>query len=415
MHRFAEVTIHPLMPALMRSSVLAGMALCAVAQLMLGASIVSTRLLLDYPVFAGQAIRYAIAAVALAAAMLVSVALPGTMRSATNVCLTRGEWGWLAILSAAGLAGYNTCLVVALRHADAATVSTVVGAVPVAVAILAPLIRRHAPSARLLVAAGIVVAGTTLVHGTGHASPLGLAAAVGALLGDVSFALVAAKLLPRIGPVRLSAYSCALAVPLLTAASLAAGEPPSWRLPTLTEWLVLLSLGVALTSVGFWCWFRGIQLATVEHGALTVGLVPLAAITTMTIQDHAMPPVTQVGGICVVVVGLLIGVSARSGFSARNRPRRIVTTARGPAHGDAAGITPLALPRQLSPAYVPDHASHAGVAASPAGTAPQTPQLPPYVSRFDGCRRPVKDPHRRPFTAPLMARVLPVDGQIPPR
>ncbi|WP_088999044.1 outer membrane protein assembly factor BamB family protein [Micromonospora echinofusca] len=37
---------------------------------------------------------------------------------------------------------------------------------------------------------------------------------------------------------------------------------------------------------------------------------------------------------------------------------------------------------------------------------------------FDGaavCRRPVKDPHRRPFTAPLMARVLPVDGQIPPR
>ncbi len=32
-----------------------------------------------------------------------------------------------------------------------------------------------------------------------------------------------------------------------------------------------------------------------------------------------------------------------------------------------------------------------------------------------GCPRPVNDPHRRPFTAPLMARVLPVDGQMSPR
>jgi hypothetical protein len=31
------------------------------------------------------------------------------------------------------------------------------------------------------------------------------------------------------------------------------------------------------------------------------------------------------------------------------------------------------------------------------------------------CPRPVNDPHRRPFTAPLMARVLPADGQISPR
>jgi drug/metabolite transporter (DMT)-like permease len=378
MHRFADVTIRLLVPALVRSSVLAGMALCAVAQLMLGASIVSIRLLLDYPVFAGQSIRYAIAAVVLATAVLISAALSGNIRrSATNVSLTRGEWGWLTVLSAAGLAGYNTCLVMALQHADAAAVSTVVGAVPVMVAILAPLIRRHAPSARLLVAAGIVVAGTTLVHGTGQASPLGLAASVGALLGDVSFALVAAKLLPRIGPVRLSAYSCVLAVPLLTAASLTAGEPTSWRLPNQTEWLVLLYLGVALTSVGFWCWFRGIQLATVEHGALTVGLVPLAAVTTMTIQDHAMPPVTQVGGIFVVVVGLLIGVSAPSTVSARTRPRRIVPRPCGPADGDAAGITPLAPTRQLSPASAPDHASHARVVAGPAGAT----DVPATVSR----------------------------------
>ncbi|MFF0657662.1 recombinase family protein, partial [Micromonospora tulbaghiae] len=31
------------------------------------------------------------------------------------------------------------------------------------------------------------------------------------------------------------------------------------------------------------------------------------------------------------------------------------------------------------------------------------------------CRRPVNTPRRRPYVAPLVARDLPVDGQIPPR
>ncbi|SCL13021.1 Permease of the drug/metabolite transporter (DMT) superfamily [Micromonospora nigra] len=351
----------------MKSQAVVGMALCAAAQLMLGASMATTRLLLDYPVFSGQAIRYAIAAVLFLAVICVSGTLGGNGRrtSTPNASLSRAEWAWLAGLSATGLAGYNACLVLALGHADAAVVSTIVGAVPLLVAILVPAIRRKAPSVRLLAAAGIVVAGSTLVHGTGQASALGLIASVGALLGDVAFALIAARLLPRIGPVRLSAYSCVLAVPMLATAALVAGEPASWRLPSLTEWLVLAYLGVALTGVGFWCWFRGIQLATVERGSLTVGLVPLAAVITMTVQDHAAPPVAQMGGIGVVIVGLIVGMSAPLADSLQAHPsRRAFKDTSKAWESDAAGIT-----WPILPAAKPLPSSLAGQARHPRAAA----------------------------------------------
>ncbi|MEU7802756.1 DMT family transporter [Micromonospora arborensis] len=330
-----------LVQAPVRSSVAVGMFLCAAAQLVLGASIAATRLLLDYPILAGQAVRYALAAGILAAVMLVVgvMARRDASRSATAISITRAEWAWLAALAAAGLAGYNACLVVALQHADAAVVSTIVGAVPLAVAILAPITRRHTPSMQLLTAAAIVVAGTVLVHGAGHTSPLGLAASVAALAGDVAFALVAAKLLPRLGAVRVSAYSCVLAVPMLAAASVVAGEPASWRMPNLTEGLVLAHLGVVLTAAGFWCWFRGIQLASVERGSLTVGLVPLATVVTMSVQDRALPPAAQWVGICVVVVGLLVGMSAPAAAPRTARP--VPTPA---ARQVSVGIAPVPMP-----------------------------------------------------------------------
>lgn len=40
--------------------------------------------------------------------------------------------------------------------------------------------------------------------------------------------------------------------------------------------------------------------------------------------------------------------------------------------------------------------------------------LPADLSK-NNCRRTVKNPHRRPFTAPPVASDLPAGGQIPPR
>jgi hypothetical protein len=175
-------------------------------------------------------------------------------------------------------------------------------------------------------------------------------------------------LLPRLGAVRVSAYSCVLAVPMLVGASAMAGEPSSWRMPTGTEGLVLAHLGVVLTAGGFWCWFRGIQLAGVEQGSLTVGLLPPAAVVAMTMQDHVVPPATQMAGICVVVVGLLVGVSTPAHTLRRTRP---VALPDGPLA--AVGTAVVADSSMSTTATaIPSAASRRAVAAPMPRAAPVT-------------------------------------------
>ncbi|WP_328384188.1 DMT family transporter (plasmid) [Micromonospora zamorensis] len=315
-----------------KAPVLLGMGLCAAVNLMLGASIAMVRLLLSYPLFAGQAMRYAIAAAVLLPT-LVAVGLMArrdVARSGERLKVAPAEWAWLALLAAAGLVGYNMCLVTALEHADAAVVSSVVGAVPLAVGIVAPLLRQHLPSRHLVMAAVIVVGGTILVHGAGQGSLLGVGFAIGALAGDSAFALVADKVLPRLGPVRVATYTCLLAVPMLLSASIVAGEPTSWRVPNATEWLVLAGLGVLLTAVGFCAFFRGIQMASVERAALTVGLVPLGTVLAMIVQDGAVPPAVQLAGVGVVVLGLIVGASAPAPSPRHVRPMQAPAPAFAP-------------------------------------------------------------------------------------
>src|SRR5690606_4385668 len=135
----------------------------------------------------------------------------------------------LAGVAATGLAGFNLCMVTAVRHADPAVVGTIVGAAPLGLALIGPLMRRQRPTGRIVVAAALIVAGTGLVHGSGHADAVGTLAALGTLAGEVAFSLFAAVALPRLGAVRVSAYSCALAVPMLGVGAVATGEVP--RMP----------------------------------------------------------------------------------------------------------------------------------------------------------------------------------------
>ncbi|WP_353850266.1 EamA family transporter [Solwaraspora sp. WMMA2065] len=75
----------------------------------------------------------------------------------------------------------------------------------------------------------------------------------------MAFSLLAAALLDRLGAVRVSAYSCGLAVPIFALAALVAGEATRWRLPTAAEAAALGYLAVILTVVGFLAWFTGLR------------------------------------------------------------------------------------------------------------------------------------------------------------
>ncbi|BCJ76076.1 hypothetical protein CS0771_56200 [Catellatospora sp. IY07-71] len=313
---------------------LAGAALCSFGMMILGGSVSLSRLVLDYPILTGQALRYALAAALLAALLRLFPRLGG-MTPAPRP--TGRESALLAAVALMGLALFNTLLLTALDHADAAVVGTVVGAAPLGLALAGPLLRGARPAARLVIAAGIVAVGTALVHGAGAADGVGLAAALGTLVCEVSFSLLAAAVLPRLGAVRVSAYSCALAVPMLVVAALATGEWARLRMPTATEALILLYLAVMMTVVAFLAWFTGLRLLGVERAGMFTGLVPAATLAVAALQDQTLPGLTQTVGVLVVAAGLLWG--ATGGRAPAPAPSLVPPTgpARPPARVPAIG------------------------------------------------------------------------------
>jgi drug/metabolite transporter (DMT)-like permease len=265
----------------------------------LGTSVTFSRAIVEYPPLIGQAARYAVATIIL-------YGLSRAGRPAPRP--TRREFGLLAALAATGLVAFNLCILLSLRHADPAVVGTVVGAAPLGLAIAAPLLRSERISARVSGAAVVIVAGIAIVYGGGASDGIGLLAASGALAGEVLFSLLAAPLLPRLGAVRTSAYSCALAVPMLLVAAAVTGEPYRWRLPTTTETLALAYLATALTVGAFLAWFTGLNRLGVDRAGLFVGILPVSTLVSTAVVDGHWPGLVRGAGVALVAAGLGIGL-----------------------------------------------------------------------------------------------------------
>jgi drug/metabolite transporter (DMT)-like permease len=316
-----------------------GVLQCAFGMVVLGASVPVSRLVLDFPDLTGQAGRYALAALAFVAIARV--------RRLPRVRLSIGDGVRLLALAATGLVLFNVLMLTALRHADPAVVGTVVGGTPLVLAILGPLLRRRRPTGLLLVAALVVITGGALVHGGGSADPVGLAAALGTLAGEVLFSLLAVPLLPRLGPLRVSMYSCLLAVPMLVVALVVAGEPARWRLPTATETAGYAYLGGLLTVIAFLAWYGGLNKLGPERAGLFVGLLPPVSLVVTALIDQRMPALVQIVGVIVVAGGLVLGLRGSALDASLDGPDPVHVVEDGGAHGGlrvdavADGVTDL--------------------------------------------------------------------------
>jgi drug/metabolite transporter (DMT)-like permease len=272
-------------------------ALCVVTCITLGGSFTVSRSILSYPTLSGQAIRYTLAAFA-----LVVIVACGRSR----VRPTARELLRLAAIAAIGLVAFNILLMFTLRHAEPALVGTIVGGSPLLLALLGPLQEGRRPQPRLLAAAAVVVVGAALVEGGGSGDLMGVLGAVGLLLAEAAFSLLAAPLLPRLGAVRVSAWSCALAVPMLLAGVAVAGERPG--VPTTGEFAGIAFLGLVLTVVAFVCWYSGVAQLGIERAGVFLGLVPVAALATAAIADRVVPGPLQIAGVLAVTAGLITGL-----------------------------------------------------------------------------------------------------------
>ncbi|QSB04461.1 DMT family transporter [Natronoglycomyces albus] len=271
------------------------------AMIIVGSSAAVLAALGDYPTFGGQALRYAGAAIAL-------FALLWFLKVAHLRC-TRRELGRLTLLGSTGLAAFNVCYVEAVKNADPAAVGAIIGGVPVVLAIADPIARRHSPSARLVTAAMVVTAGVAIMQGFGGGSLIGLLWALGALAAEVAFTLLAVPLLPKFGPLRVSAYASALAVPLLLVSGVIADGAGFMPMPDRTQIIALLYLSVVVTAVAFVMWYTAISRLGADKAGLCAGVAPVSAVAAAWVLATGEPGSADIIGAILVGVGVVVGLA----------------------------------------------------------------------------------------------------------
>jgi drug/metabolite transporter (DMT)-like permease len=269
-----------------------------------------------YPLYGGQALRYSLAAlILLAVARRLGLAF---------VRPARRELLLLLALATTGLVVFNVCVIQASRHASATLVGTVIGTVPVILALVGPLLAGSRPSGRVLVAALVVVAGATIATGLGSGSLAGLLYAVGALACEACFSLLALPLLPRLGPIRVSAYSQVIAVPMLLLLGVVADGTGMLRAPGAAEAAALLYLSTVVSAGAFFLWYDALPRLGADRAGLFAGVLPLGAIVTSVVLGLGAPTAAELGGAAGVVAGLAIGLAPR-----RSRSPAAATVAAG--------------------------------------------------------------------------------------
>ncbi|MCO5997395.1 DMT family transporter [Actinoallomurus rhizosphaericola] len=256
-----------------------------------------------YPVYGGQAIRYAVGALLL---MLVA-----RFRGIRHLRLSLREVGLVILLALTGLAAFNVFIVESTRYADPATVGTIVATVPIVLAVVGPFMEGERPRRNLVAAAVVVASGAAIATGFGGGAALGLLLALGALGGEVGFSLLALPLLPRLGAIRVSAYSAVAAVPLLLITGLVTDGRHALRVPTASEAGALGYLAVVVTAFAFFCWYDALPRLGPERAGLFSGFLPVGAIVSTMVLGTGHPSWADVAGAALVIAGLLIGLRTR--------------------------------------------------------------------------------------------------------
>jgi drug/metabolite transporter (DMT)-like permease len=330
-----------------------GAGLAAGSVLLIGGSVAASSLLGGYPVLGGQAIRYLVAGLLLAAwARLRRTPLPRP---------TGREWAWLAALAVIGLAGCSVLLIEATQVTNPASVGIIIGAAPLVIVVAAAAAARTRPTRRVLLAAAVVTAGSVAAQLGGATGPTwsatGLLLSAGALGGAAGTSLLAAPVLPRLGPLAVTIYACGLAGILLLAAAVvasSAGGPPILRTPTATQLAALSYLAVAVTAVVFLTWYAAMKRLGVDRTGLFNGLIPIASLAAIALTGTGTITPPQCLAALTVLAGVILGLGrtpqapAGTVNRAGRRPQPAAQTTPvsphsepAPAHYAATGAVPL--------------------------------------------------------------------------
>ena len=299
-----------------------------VAMTVVGSSVAVSHALIHAPLFAAQAIRYAVA---------VPVLIAWARSARAPVVWPRGrEWLWLAGVAALGLVAFNVAIVRGVAHAQPAAIAVAVAMAPVVLGVAGPLLERQRPSRPILLAAVVVTAGSVLVEGAGQADPAGIAWAAVALACEAAFTLLAVPVLPRHGAWGVSVHSVWLGTIMLIVLSAVTEGPAAATRLTTADWAAIAYLAVMVTAVAFVLWYSTVAALGPGPAGLLTGIAPVSAALSGVITGSQLPGPLAWLGMLVVIGGLVTGLQARS--QEGERPACLATTTQSPGNSRRSAL-----------------------------------------------------------------------------
>jgi drug/metabolite transporter (DMT)-like permease len=275
-------------------------AMAATATTLVGLSVPVTGMLDGYPVLGAQAVRYAIGAVCLLVWLLAG-GRPVPVPAAKDLV-------GLGCMVGLGMLGFNAAILVGQRYATPGFVAAMLGASPLVLAIVAPVLRGHRPSAFAVAGAVLVGLGVVVLSGGGSWHGPGLALGLVVLVCESAFTLGGVGVVARLGAVAASMWSCVFAAVGGAALATAWDGAAAWPAPTPTEWAAIVVLGVLVTTVGFAFWYTGVSVLGADRAGVLAGLMPVAGLVAAVLLGRQPLTFLATAGTAVVAAGCALGL-----------------------------------------------------------------------------------------------------------
>ncbi|MBE2238039.1 MAG: EamA family transporter [Caldilineaceae bacterium] len=249
----------------------------------------------------------------LAGSLLLAI-LWGTERS---MHIDRKDW---LLLIAAGMVGtglYQPLFLSGLAMTTASNTALLIATSPAFVALLNRLTGREVLSPRGWIGIALTLAGVLLIIEGGA----GFSLASQSLLGDVmillgsflwaSYAVLAAPLMARYSPLRVTALTTSIGAAPLILLGLPAVAAHDWKQVTIGGWSALFYSAVFAIVIGYIIWNNGVKKIGGARTALYNNLIPvIGAISAALILGEALTPL-KIGGAAVIFAGLHLARTAR--------------------------------------------------------------------------------------------------------
>ena len=178
---------------------------------------------------------------------------------------TRPEVGWFAVLGATGFLIFGGLYFLGLQHTTASHAVIVFGAGLMVTAFLSALILRYVVIGEkfdgiVYTFVGILVIDASSGANLAAGSVFGDLALLGAITSWSFYSIYAKRLMPRFGPILVTAYSVmAGAVLLLPLSLLLDFRPTALTSAPVSAWLGILFTGLVSTVIAYILWNRGVK------------------------------------------------------------------------------------------------------------------------------------------------------------